>query len=96
MQRPDHKFKKRNDRDSDKNSDKFGFGSFNKKQKVGLKRVMAAVKKDAIQQFKDNGDGVCQELSMADRLGVLEAHANRAFAKKHKIVDDFIKDIDSQ
>ena len=58
--------------------------------------MMAAVKKDAIQQFKDNGDDICQELSMADRLGALEAHANRAFAKKRKTVDDFIKDIGSQ
>lgn len=58
--------------------------------------MLAAVKKDAIQQYRGNGDSVCQELSMADRLGALEAHANRAFAKKRKSVDDFIKDIDSQ
>ena len=61
-----------------------------------IKFICLSKKKDAIQQYRDNGDGVCQELSMADRLGALEAHANRAFAKKRKSVDDFIKDIDSQ
>ena len=78
--------------------DVFGFKQMSKKQKTGVKHLMAAVKAAQREEEEDAPGPVTSKRSVLDRLGAVEdeLRANPAIVKRRKCINEMMEELSKE